>query len=84
MEAVWCNEWHQLLLERVQWWILRIICYIQMVVKLYGGNEYREGTTEEVVLVSRVFFLYASRVFSLYPGSGDSATGPHTRQHVIK
>lgn len=44
---VWTDAWDALEQERIQRWIKRIPRHIQEIIKLKGGNEYREGSTEE-------------------------------------
>ena len=40
---VWEQEWDNLPQEKIQEWIERIPRHIQEVIRLEGGNEYREG-----------------------------------------
>jgi len=40
---VWKQVWDDLEQIQIQAWIKRIIVYIQQVIKLKGGNEYKEG-----------------------------------------
>ncbi|KAJ6262080.1 hypothetical protein Dda_0017 [Drechslerella dactyloides] len=49
MEKAWLTEWRQLPIARIRLWIARIVRHIQLVIKLYGGNEYKEGTTDDIV-----------------------------------
>ncbi|EQB44548.1 hypothetical protein CGLO_16699 [Colletotrichum gloeosporioides Cg-14] len=46
-EAIWAWEacWKELKLERFQAWIERIPRHIQEIIRLEGGNEYKEGRT---------------------------------------
>ena len=41
--ATWEAAWKELSQDRIQGWIYRIIRHIQEVIRLEGGNEYREG-----------------------------------------
>jgi hypothetical protein len=43
MEARWIQCWEELPQEQIQAWINRILIYIQKVLDLEGGNEYKEG-----------------------------------------
>jgi len=40
---VWKQVWDDLKQIQIQAWIERIIVHIQQVIKLEGGNEYKEG-----------------------------------------
>jgi len=40
---VWKQAWDNLEQTQIQAWIKRIIVHIQQVIKLKGGNEYKEG-----------------------------------------
>ena len=40
---VWRREWQELAQTRIQAWIERIPHHIQEVIRLEGGNEYKEG-----------------------------------------
>ncbi|CBF87508.1 hypothetical protein AN9381.2 [Aspergillus nidulans FGSC A4] len=42
-EAEWRQAWADLPQETIQHWIERLICHIQIVIELEGGNEYKEG-----------------------------------------
>jgi hypothetical protein len=42
-KAIWLQAWKDLPQERIQHWIERIIYHIQEVIRLEGGNEYKEG-----------------------------------------
>ena len=42
-ERVWKEAWNNLEQERIQGWIRRIMRYIKQIIRLKGGNEYREG-----------------------------------------
>jgi hypothetical protein len=41
--AVWLQTWKDLPQEHIQHWIERIMHHIQEVIRLEGGNEYKEG-----------------------------------------
>jgi ferric-dicitrate binding protein FerR (iron transport regulator) len=43
----WRQAWQELKQERIQAWIERIPRHIQEVIRLEGGNEYREGKNDE-------------------------------------
>jgi hypothetical protein len=45
-EQIWAKTWKELTQERIQQWIRRIELHIKEVIKLEGGNEYKEGTGE--------------------------------------
>ena len=40
---VWEKAWDDLEQTQIQAWIKRIVVYIQQVIQLKGGNEYKEG-----------------------------------------
>jgi len=46
-EAVWRQAWEDLEQPRIQAWIERIPFHIQEVIRLEGGNEYKEGRPKE-------------------------------------
>jgi hypothetical protein len=46
-EVVWKNAWAELEQTRIQSWIERIPFHIQEVIRLEGGNEYKEGRPKE-------------------------------------
>jgi hypothetical protein len=46
-EAVWKQAWEDLEQSRIQAWIERILFHIQEVIRLEGGNEYKEGRPKE-------------------------------------
>jgi hypothetical protein len=39
----WIKRWKEMPQENIQAWIERIISYIKDVIRLEGGNEYKEG-----------------------------------------
>jgi hypothetical protein len=43
MEAAWYQAWKDLSQEQIQQWIAAIPHHIQEVIRLEGGNEYKEG-----------------------------------------
>jgi hypothetical protein len=43
----WLQCWEELPQEQIQAWISRIPIYIQKVLDLEGGNEYKEGRLKE-------------------------------------
>jgi hypothetical protein len=45
-EKAWATAWKELPQERIQQWIKRIMRHIQEVIRLEGGNEYREGAED--------------------------------------
>jgi hypothetical protein len=45
----WTDCWTQLEQDRIQRWIERISRHIQEIIKLDGGNEYRESREDEVI-----------------------------------
>lgn len=42
-KEAWYKAWGELPQEAIQQWIERLIRHIQEVIRLEGGNEYREG-----------------------------------------
>ncbi|KMP07860.1 hypothetical protein CIHG_02829 [Coccidioides immitis H538.4] len=40
---VWLQAWNELSQEKIQQWIEQIPHHIQEIIRLEGGNEYREG-----------------------------------------
>ena len=47
MEKAWLGAWQDLKQWRIQQWIKRIPCYIEKIIELKGGNDYREGVDEK-------------------------------------
>jgi hypothetical protein len=47
MEKAWQKAWDELPQEQIQAWIERIPVHIQEVIRLEGGNEYKEGRCGE-------------------------------------
>ena len=45
-EKAWITAWKNLEQKQIQQWIKRIIRHIKEVIRLEGGNEYREGTRD--------------------------------------
>jgi len=45
-EKAWATAWKELPQERIQQWIKRIMRHIEEVIRLEGGNEYREGAED--------------------------------------
>src|SRR5450432_4031284 len=45
----WIKCWDDMKQERIQRWIERIVRHVQKVNELQGGNNYREGSTEEPI-----------------------------------
>ena len=45
-EKAWAMAWKELPQERIQQWIRRIMRHIKEVIRLEGGNEYREGAED--------------------------------------
>jgi hypothetical protein len=43
MKEDWQDCWDDMSQERIQAWIRQIPIYVQEVIKLEGGNEYKEG-----------------------------------------
>jgi hypothetical protein len=43
MESAWLKAWEELSQDQIQRWIERIPVYIQEIIRLEGGNEYKEG-----------------------------------------
>jgi hypothetical protein len=48
-EKAWLKCWTDLEQGRIQRWIERIVRHIQKVNDLHGDNNYREGSTEELI-----------------------------------
>lgn len=46
-EVAWIKSWKQMPQERIQRWIERIPFHIQHIIKLEGGNDYKEGVPKE-------------------------------------
>ena len=46
-ERVWQKAWEELEQWRIQGWIERIERHIKEVIRLEGGNEYREGVEDK-------------------------------------
>jgi len=46
-ERVWLQTWKELEMSRIQAWIKRIPDHIEQVIKLLGGNEYKEGRRKD-------------------------------------
>jgi hypothetical protein len=46
-ERAWRDAWAELEQWRIQAWIERIPRHIKEIIKLYGGNEYREGKLDK-------------------------------------
>ena len=43
LKEAWIKCWQEMPQERIQAWIERIVLHIKEVIKLDGGNEYKEG-----------------------------------------
>jgi hypothetical protein len=43
LKEAWIKCWQEIPQERIQAWIKRIMDYIPEVIRLEGGNEYKEG-----------------------------------------
>jgi hypothetical protein len=43
IEKAWYQAWKDLLQEQIQQWIAAIPHYIKKIIRLKGGNEYKEG-----------------------------------------
>jgi hypothetical protein len=43
MEKAWYQAWQDLTQEQIQQWIRAIPDHIQEIIRLEGGNEYKEG-----------------------------------------
>ena len=46
LRRIWLQQWEELSQERIQRWVKRIIRHIREVIRLEGGNGYREGGEE--------------------------------------
>jgi hypothetical protein len=44
---IWMKAWNDLPQEKIQQWIERLVRHIQEVIRLHGGNEYREGREDK-------------------------------------
>ncbi|OJZ80204.1 hypothetical protein ASPFODRAFT_148152, partial [Aspergillus luchuensis CBS 106.47] len=44
-EEAWIKAWNELPQEKIQHWIERLMRHIQEIIRLEGGNEYKEGRT---------------------------------------
>ncbi|BCR99663.1 uncharacterized protein AKAW2_50005S [Aspergillus luchuensis] len=44
-EEAWFKAWEELSQEKIQHWIERLMRHIQEIIRLEGGNEYKEGRT---------------------------------------
>jgi hypothetical protein len=49
---VWQEAWRDLLQLQIQAWIERILFHIQEIIKLDGGNKYKEGRRDRSVEAS--------------------------------
>jgi arsenate reductase-like glutaredoxin family protein len=45
LESAWDQAWKDLSQEQIQRWIERIPVHIQEIIRLEGGNEYKEDNT---------------------------------------
>ena len=45
LSATWIQAWDELPQYNIQQWIEHLVCHIQEVIELEGGNEYKKGTT---------------------------------------
>jgi hypothetical protein len=45
----WIKCWDDMKQERIQRWIERIVRHVKQVNELHGGNNYREGSTDEPI-----------------------------------
>ena len=43
LKEAWIKCWKEMLQEKIQAWIERIIVHIEEVIRLEGGNEYQKG-----------------------------------------
>jgi hypothetical protein len=46
-EAVWTRSWKNMPQARIQRWIERIPFHIQHIIRLKGGNDYKEGVPKD-------------------------------------
>ena len=49
LRKIWIQAWQDLEQARIQRWIRRIIRHVREVVRLEGGNDYREGSMDSEV-----------------------------------
>lgn len=54
MKGDWQNYWDDMSQERIQAWIKRIPIHVQEVIKLEGGNKYKEGISGRKKIPNRV------------------------------
>jgi siroheme synthase len=47
LKEAWIKCWKEMPQERIQQWIERIIEHVQEVIRLEGGNKYREGKLKD-------------------------------------
>ena len=53
MEAAWRHVWNkELTQDRIQHWIERMSRHIREVIRLEGGNEYREGKDDGAIVIN--------------------------------
>jgi siroheme synthase len=46
---VWKKAWAELSQQRIRGWVERIVRHIKEVIRLDGGNEYKEGRGENSI-----------------------------------
>ena len=49
LREIWVQQWQKLQQSKIQQWVRRIIRHIQEVIRLDGGNDYREGGQDSVL-----------------------------------
>ena len=49
LRQIWIDTWNELEQWRIQRWVKRIIRHIREVIRLEGGNDYREGSMDSEV-----------------------------------
>jgi hypothetical protein len=54
LKAAWIKLWREMPQRKIQEWIKRILIYIKEVIRLKGGNKYKEGRKKRNI-ISRVY-----------------------------
>ena len=49
LREIWVEQWQKLQQSKIQAWVQRIVCHIKEVIRLAGGNDYREGREDSAL-----------------------------------
>ena len=49
LREIWVEQWQKLQQSKIQAWVQRIVRHIKEVIRLEGGNDYREGSVDSVL-----------------------------------